>query len=516
MKSISETIQRICTRVALTITFFLFTALSLSGLPITASLCNQSWSHEAIVFVNNGLLKNLFLTALALLTVLMLLHMLSRLSGIILSAVTLGVWCAGTIILVWGANIIQMYDFAYVLEGAQLFARGNYKPLSIDYFNVYSYQLGFCLPMEFILRILPNLDLSLFMQLMNVFFSAGIAGILALLCHVLFDQLESKATLILYVFFLPFAFQCIFVYSTLPMLFCVSAATLCLSLYIKERKLRYLPCLVLSIAVAYMLKPNAAVPLIAMFICAVLDVLISRDIKLLIAAVLSVGFAITFQKLSILQYELRAGITLSGDVSMLARLVMGLQRGGAEAGWFNRYTEQFFPFDVSAAQEYAIASADLSARLAEMKANPQMTLAFFRDKLLSQWLEPSYGAMWYGNLCEHSGALSFVTKQLFLDGGPIRAALERFMGIYQKLLYLLTAIGLFSFIRNKKLAISVLVMPLCALGGCLYHMIFEAKAQYMYPYVLMMMPIAAHGLCVLLRFITNSNGSHLSLISHCK
>ena len=69
---------------------------------------------------------------------------------------------AGTLVLVLGANVTQMYDFAYVLEGAELLAAGNYKPLAIDYFNVYSYQLGICLPMEILKRLLPlNLILSL-------------------------------------------------------------------------------------------------------------------------------------------------------------------------------------------------------------------------------------------------------------------------------------------------------------------------------------------------------------------
>ena len=39
------------------------------------------------------------------------------------------------------------------------------------------------------------------------------------------------------------------------------------------------------------------------------------------------------------------------------------------------------------------------------------------------------------------------------------------------------------------------VNGLTVLGGALYHLIFEAKAQYAYPYMVYMLPLAAAGLC---------------------
>ena len=303
--------------------------------------------------------------------------------------------------------------------------------------------------------------------------------------------------MLLDVLFLPLALQCIFVYGTLPMLMMTALAVLCFALYLKKRRARFGLAYAVCMALAYMLKPNAAVPLIALAICAVLDVPESRDWRLPGFAALSVVLSVGLARLVIAQYELRAGVTLTGDVSMLARMVMGLQEGGAAPGWFNRYTEQFFPFDVTAAQERAIASADLAARLAELRADPGMAAAFLRDKLLSQWLEPSYGAMWYGDLCAHTGALAEGTKAIFADGGAIRAALERYMGVYQKMMYALSCAGLVSLLRDRKANLPALALAVCALGGCLYHMLFEAKAQYIYMYAVLMMPVAARGLCAI-------------------
>ncbi|MGN0774845.1 MAG: hypothetical protein ACI4MP_13760 [Candidatus Ventricola sp.] len=497
MGKASVRLQRILARAALLLALCLFAGLTAAGLLVTAHLGRQSWSHEAVVFSHDALPATLALTALLLLFVLALHRLLERFAGVKLSLALLGAWTAGTLVLVLGANVAQMYDFAYVLEGAELFAAGNYKPLEIDYFNVYSYQLGICLPMEILVRLLPGLDLSLFMQGLNALLSAGTAGALAALCQVIFSGQEARAAVLLFVLFLPLALQCIFVYGTLPMLMMTALAALCFALYLKKRKARFGLAYAVCIAVAYMLKPNAAVPLIALTICAALDWLVSRDHRLLGFAALGVALSVGLLHLVIAQYELRAGVKLTGDVSLLARMVMGLQRGGAQAGWFNRYTEQFFPFEVTAAQERAIASADLAARLEELRADPGMALAFLRDKLLSQWLEPSYGAMWYGDLCAHTGALAEGTKAIFEDGGAIRAALERYMGVYQKMMYALSCAGIVSLLRDRRANLTALALALCALGGCLYHMLFEAKAQYIYMYAVLMMPVAAHGLCAI-------------------
>ena len=48
---------------------------------------------------------------------------------------------------------------------------------------------------------------------------------------------------------------------------------------------------------------------------------------------------------------------------------------------------------------------------------------------------------------------------------------------------------------RKKGGAALLMIPVTVLGGALYHLIFEAKAQYAYPYMVYMLPLAAAGLC---------------------
>ena len=282
-------------------------------------------------------------------------------------------------------------------------------------------------------------------------------------------------------------------YNTLPMFFCTVAAMCCFARYLSTRRARWGLAWTVLMGFAYMFKPNAAIPILALLICSVLDALRSRDGRIVGFALLSAVLGVLFLRAVIWQYELRSGVTLTGNVSMLARLTMGMQDGRVEAGWYNQYIEQFFPLEVTAAQERAAALSDLTQRLQEMKADPALAGDFFARKLLSQWLEPTCGILWYAHLSEPTGTLAALAQQVYAQGDALRTALEAYMNVFQQVLYLLACVGLAGTIRRKPGSLQLL-LPLYVLGGVLYHVLFEAKSQYAYIYMLLTLPSAALGL----------------------
>lgn len=416
--------------------------------------------------------------------------------------IVLAFWALLTAAFVILADTKQIVDFAYVCDAAQAFAKGDYTPLQGDYFHVYSYQLGTCLALEGLARLLPSADLNLMMQAVNALLSAGTAYVLAALSEELAEREEARrAALIVYMLFLPAALYCIHVYGTIPMLFFCSCAMLCLIRFMRAHRVGDALGYVVCAAIAYMLKPNAAVLLIAAVICALLHALQRRDIRPLLCALAGAALAVLLAKAAIWQYELRSGIVMRPDVSMLARLVMGLQDGTRGAGWYNGYTEQFFPASVSAAQEKAIALADLSARLEELGSDPVRTLIFVVQKAVSQWLEPTYGTLLYGNAAHLvSGYASSTAQAVFREESALRMALEAYMKAFQVAFYVLSAVGLCG-AQVRRGDAKRLLLPVVVIGGFLYHMLFEAKSQYIYVYAICMIPLAAKGLYRLSVFI---------------
>lgn len=490
--------------------FLISAALALFVLTVgylaVSHLFETSYLHagaipESVTLRRDALLPNLILTAGLLALLLGISCMLKhKRSGIVLALLGV-VGAAASASFLVGANTTQIYDFQYVIEAAQLFAKGNYKPLGVDYFHIYSYQLGFCLPMEVLLRIFPQLDVNRFMQAVNAVLSVASAGLMAMLCAELTgDRRMGRMTMAMSFLFLPLFFFPVFVYGTVPMIFFGLCAMLCFARYLRTRKVLFGLLWPALMAAAYVLKPNAAVPMIAMVICAVLDVMKSRDWKILLFAALSVALSVAAIKLIILQYEIRGGMKLTEDLSYLARLVMGLKEGGGAAGWYNSYTDKFLPLGVTAEMEREMAMADLREVLAAFAADPGSLVAFLREKLLSQWLEPTNGCLWYGNLNGQHGVLKELAAPVYAQGSGLRAAFEGYMNVFQQTLYLLSAVGAACLIRRKKEPVH-LVLPLILLGGVAYHLIFEAKSSYSYMYVLLLMPLAAQGLHALERWL---------------
>ena len=71
------------------------------------------------------------------------------------------------------------------------------------------------------------------------------------------------------------------------------------------------------------------------------------------------------------------------------------------------------------------------------------------------------------------------------------------MRAWQQALYLLSAVGVWRIWRDGRRSAASLILPVTVLGGFLYHMLFEAKSQYIYTYAVYLLPLAAQGLCTL-------------------
>ena len=120
--------------------------------------------------------------------------------------------------------------------------------------------------------------------------------------------------------------------------------------------------------------------------------------------------------------------------------------------------------------------------------------------MVSQWAETTFEAMLVNRVMPSESPFPALVSSLLSGGGS--HALALYMEGYTLTLYLgfaagtaLLAIGLF---RRRAWDWTRLYAPLAlmvaVLGGFLYHMLFEAKSQYLMIYLPMMTPLSAWGL----------------------
>lgn len=498
MRSVSQKAARFLTLAALIVFACVLALVTLGALSTTASsaVANNRMNQQ-VTLARDGF-GGLALTAALLLALAAVHAFLRRRAGRRAFAAALALWTAAALCFVLAVGLLPRADSALVIDAAKRFAAGDFSPLEGEYFSRVSYQLGICLPLEGLARLLPGLDLNLLMQALNCVISAALMALLCGLAGGLSgDARTSGAAALLYLAFVPMLLFNMFVYGVLPMLLLCVLAMRCFARCARTGERRFGVLYALLIGAAAALKPNAMIVMLALLICAAVHALQRKDGFLLLCAALSVVLCFALPAGVIRLYELRAGVTLAPDTGMLLRLAMGMQDSMIAAGWYNGVIEEYWPLSVTPEMEKAAALEMLAARLREFAADPAGAWAFFKEKCLTQWAEPSYDILWYGAVCGKSGRFNGLAHAIFRDGSPVRALLAGYMNIFQQAAYVLALIGTCGMIREKRIEAVQLMLPVTVLGGFLYHMLFEAKSQYIYPYMLLLLPLAAAGMDLL-------------------
>ena len=500
-----------CLRQAALAVFVLLTAtLALCALTMTArnEVTYNNGLMQTVTLVREPLLRSLLLSLAALAALLGVHGLLERLGGVRLGAGLCALWLAAAILWIWVIGMRQRADAQIVLADAYRFAHGNYDALGSDYLQSCTYQLGLCFPLHMLARLFSGATmekLNVLAQCVNAALGVAGAGVLAALAQELLDRRAASATLLLYIASLPTLLFAQFVYNINLMILLGAGAMLCFARYAHTGRVGFGLAYAALAGLATVAKPNAEIVLLALLICALLHGWANRDVKIVLFAALSFVIGEGLSKAIMWGYAIIGGISFRENVGMLTRLAMGMQESPIAAGWYNKYIEQFFAADVTAQQEKAQALAAIGARLDWMRENPAAALAFYREKLLTQWLDPAYDSLWMGELSEKVGRYNGLIGSIYRRKDGLRTLMDGYMDAMQTAVYALSAVGGARLLK-KKGDMAALALPVTILGGALYHLLFEAKAQYAYPYMVYMLPLAAAGLCTLAEKLKKISG----------
>ena len=414
--------------------FVLLTAaLALCALTMTArnEVTYNNGLMQTVTLVREPLLRSLLLSLAALAALLGVHGLLERLGGVRLGAGLCALWLAAALLWIWAVGMRQRADAQIVLADAYRFAHGNYDALGSDYLQSCTYQLGLCFPLHMLARLFSGATmekLNVLAQCVNAALGIAGAGVLAALAQELLDRRAASATLLLYIVSLPTLLFAQFVYNINLMILLGAGATLCFARYVRTERVGFGLAYAALAGLATVAKPNAEIVLLALLICALLHGWANRDMKIVLLAALSFVIGEGLSKAIMWGYAIIGGISFRENVGMLTRLAMGMQESPIAAGWYNKYIEQFFAADVTAQQEKAQALAAIGARLGWMRENPAAALAFYREKLLTQWLDPAYDSLWMGELSEKVGRYNGLIGSIYRRRGRIEDADGRVYG----------------------------------------------------------------------------------------
>jgi len=193
-------------------------------------------------------------------------------------------------------------------------------------------------------------------------------------------------------------------------------------------------------------------------------------------------------------FEAHTGAELDSGCPTVLWLAMGtdIDNRSSGPGWFDMSSYNIY-MDTGAQPEAAaaIGMEKLKNNAEKIRNDPSRALAFFTDKVISVWCEPLYQSLWSGPM-ELFGQATHTPLMLSLyGGGKAEDLAEGFSKMLSLLVWAGVCLSLFGSARKTR---GWELMVLYFIGGFLFHLIWEAKSQYVYPYVFCLLPFAARGL----------------------
>lgn len=479
----------------------------------TMEIVHTEEYFEGILYHNDNFIMNAIYIAAIVLMLIIIIPYLEKIP----SSIQMGTLAAITIILgiVWimSAQRRPSEDSKLLTDAAMAASKNDFSFMSERYFNNFHYQFGFIFFCEILIRLIGrHFETFLYLEIINVILlAASYMGILLILKSVFKSKRIQTIATVMLLFCLQPILYCVFTYGVIPgLVFSIYAVLFEIYYFQSEKKTRYIwaLCSVFCIGIAVMIKPNNYIFLVAMMIIAVIKFIrrFSKknltDIVYIVAAVL---LSCTISNAVCKMYEVRSDIELVDAVPMISFMVMGLNDpenavGCNAAGWYNgaHTILNHEGHDCDAKKSAAASMEQIKERISFFRENPQEANDFFYEKNMSQWNEPTYASIWIN-----------IVRGTYKDEGKIAAyvcgdgsnKVAQYMNVYQMFIFLGAFIGVLICFRKKDIFCSAII--LIALGAFLYHMLFEAKSQYILPYFILLCGFSAVGIDYLCSRVEN-------------
>ncbi|MGN0482434.1 MAG: hypothetical protein ACI4HI_02665 [Lachnospiraceae bacterium] len=389
-----------------------------------------------------------------------------------------------------GTQYVPRADQEYVLDAAYQLKIGNYDMWKKGgYMEMYSNQNGIVLILYLFSLIFGDKNFLAF-QLLNAVVLVVLMKQMMDISGVLGTSKTGQLVVgLLQIIYCPLLFYTFFVYGNIIGLSLSLFAIQSEWNYFDSKEKKYAVYAAVGIAMAVMIKNNYLIFMLGMLVYALGEVIGKKQWRGLIFG-LGILAAFFGQKtMTQMIVENVTGQELEGGASSFAWIAMGLQEGGyLPDGWYNNYVpDSYAQANYDRDVQAEMNKEEIKNRLTFFKENKEQTQKFIYRKLSSEWNNPSFQGMCISQGCEtHIEPNALISWVMSPKGSYLLTAFWKYIQFFilaGVLLFLLG--GCYKMAGEKSLVLLVTFV-----GGFLFHMFWEAKAQYTISYFVMLFPLA--------------------------
>lgn len=273
-----------------------------------------------------------------------------------------------------------------------------------------------------------------------------------------------------------------FIYGDTPSLALCLFSVYFMMRYTETKKWKYPIAASVLTMIAYMLRMNSLIFIIATVIYLLLNLfkeITKRPWKenLLNTLVIVIYIAISIFPSSIVKsyYLEKYNLDKNKEYPTISYILMAMEEGPRANGWYNEVIGEYALKNPETAKEEYLER--IKQRLTYFSENIGYTFNFYTTKIASMWTENTYSAV-RNNTTQENDPLENII-------GPLT--------FYQKILLIITCLcSLIVLIQNRKnLSLDIIFLITIFIGGFAFHILWEAKSRYIIPYIVVLIPVAS-------------------------
>ena len=402
---------------------------------------------------------------------------------------------AGALGIFWvlSTQFLARADQMSCLRGAA-YLRSGISDLVVPggYLARYPHQMGLVLT-HYLLGTLYGDYNCLAFQLLNVVAYVLVLGQLSFLGGRMgLSEKAANGVIVLGILFLPLLFYTSFVYGILWGLAFALLAIRCTLVFLETHRISQGALAALFLFLSIVCKSNYQIFGIGLLIYVFLRLLRNGSGKswYLLPALLAAYFAAGMIPIWIGQTM--TGADLSHGTTALSWVAMGLQFNGDQApGRYNDYVWNSYTeagFDPQVQKQMAL--GEIRGQVQRFLSEPRYAVGLFSMKTASQWSEPLFDSIWILQQMQSQITLPAWVSELI--SAPGYANVSRWANLLHILILFFSMVFAFSHFSRKNADISTVFM-LIFLGGFLFHLFWESKGQYTFPYFVLLLPLSVCG-----------------------
>lgn len=388
-------------------------------------------------------------------------------------------------------NVVGDQIHAYNL--AQTFYSGNQQqflynmtyagiPL-IEYMEAYHQQISLAFVFSMVFRII-HLDSIGVLRILNIIGNIFIVIALYKINTQLSKKYKTNKILLLWliVTFISLIMLSTFIYGDIPSIALCLFSVYCMMKYAETEKNKYAIVASVLSMIAFMMRMNSLIFIIATVIYLLLNFFKNLKIKSCKEDLLKILIIIIYILISIVPsiiinnyYLDKYNLNKNKAYPNISYILMAMEESWRGNGWYN---ESIGEPALKDSETKKIEYRDkIKERLMYFSKNIDYTFKFYANKIKSMWTENTYSAVW-NNTTNESDSLENIKDPIIF---------------YQKILLMITCVcSLIALLQNREnLSLDVIFLITIFIGGFAFHILWEAKSRYIIPYIIVLIPIAS-------------------------